>query len=105
MVECLCINAKNRPKEVPINKWISEGMVYTIIHTGYTIKTREIACTLLETKLGQINGVEIGFKIERFAFTEEGYKQLLELMKACTELNDFDISELLKEKELEIIEK
>lgn len=102
-VECICIDAKNRPKEIPLNKWISEGIKYTIIHTGYTVQTRLIACTLAEVKLGKINGLEIGFKIERFAFDEENYKNLQELMKICTELNDVDISELLEEKELEII--
>lgn len=33
MVECVCINDKDRPKEIPANKWIKKGEPYTVIFT------------------------------------------------------------------------
>ena len=63
---------------------------------------------------GGINGVALyekpldescapyeSFRITRFAFTEDGLKMLKELMSLCTELDQFDIEELLESTQLE----
>lgn len=102
-VPCLCIDAKNRPKEIPLNKWISEGIEYHIIHVGTSIGQKIPTCTLQEVQLDGSCKPYDGFRLNRFAFTEEGFKQLEELMKACKELEGFNIDELIEESHLEII--
>lgn len=103
-VECVCIDAKNKPKKIPLNKWISEGVQYSIIHIGTSVNRKIPTCTLQEVQLDESCKPFDGFRLDRFAFTEEGFVKLLELMKACTELNEFNIEELIEECNLEKIE-
>lgn len=104
-VPCICINAKHRPNDIPLNKWISEGVEYTIIHIGTTVTKKILTCTLLEVTLDESCKPYDGYRLERFAFREEDIPKLLELMKSCSELNGLDIPQLLEESNLEIINK
>ncbi len=102
-VPCLCIDAKNRPQEIPLNKWISEGIQYTILHIGTTVNRKILTCTLLEVTLDETCKPYDGYRLDRFAFKEEDIPKLLELMKSCSELNGLNINELLEESQLEIL--
>lgn len=102
-VECICIDAKNRPSEVPLNMWISEGIQYTIVHIyRLSLQNNILAVELEEVKIKGCEPYEF-YRLDRFAFTEESFKKLIELMKACSELNDINIQEIVKD--LELIEK
>lgn len=100
-VECLCIDSSNRPEEILPQNWISRLMVYHITHVYYYPK-QGIQGVLLE----EVNTKCIkydSYRLTRFAFTEESFKDLVELMKACTELNEVDINKLLEDCEIELI--
>jgi hypothetical protein len=101
-VKCLCINNKNRPKEVLPQNWINEGTQYTINYVYYHVNQGIQGVTLdeVETKSLEYSS----YRLDRFAFTKEGIDQLIELMKDCTELGKTDIIKLIEENNLELIE-
>lgn len=102
MIPCICINDKNKPKEIPSNKWIKEGNEYHIIYTCVCLPQRQIGCYISEIDLDETCHPYTYFLLNRFAFTEEALKQLLELIKNCTE-TDFSMDELLKQTKLETV--
>ena len=104
-VPCICVNAKNRPKEVPPQMWISEGMEYTITHVAVMLTQNRLQGVLLkEVRLKGCDPYEY-YALNRFAFTQENVEKLMELMSLCSELNNVDIEKLLEESNLEILEK
>lgn len=104
-VPCICINAKNRPKEVPPQMWISEGMEYTITHVAVMLKQNRLqGCLLKEVQLKGCDPYEY-YALARFGVTLENLEKLMELISLCTELNHVDIEKLLEESNLEILEK
>lgn len=101
-VKCLCINNKNKPKEVLPQNWINEGTEYTINYVYYHPHQGIQGVTLneVQTKSEKYSS----YRLDRFAFTKEGLDQLIELMKECTELGKIDIMELIEESNLKLIE-
>jgi hypothetical protein len=99
MIECLCIDAKNRPEEVPMKKWISEGMKYHITHVYYHSMQGIQGCSLHEVRLKDCPPYN-AFKLSRFAFTKKSLEDLKVMMKACSELNEIQISALLADCDL-----
>jgi hypothetical protein len=100
MVECICINDKNRPKEIPMNKWVKEGRPYTVIYTTTVMPQKQLAVHLDEIELDESNHPYEYFLASRFAFTEENLLKLIELIKDCSDIT-FDMDELLKQTTLE----
>jgi len=100
MVECICINDANRPKEIPANKWVKKGEPYTVIYTVTVLPQKQLAFHLLEIDLDESNHPYEYFLANRFAFTEENLQKLVELIKDCND-TDFSMDELLKQTELE----
>lgn len=104
MVDCICIDAKNKPVIIPDELWVKEKENYQITHIYRMVNQKGIqGC--------DIKGKDISayipyncFRLDRFAFTEENITKLIEMMKECTDLNDADITELLEQLELETIE-
>jgi len=102
-VKCICINNKNKPKEIILQNWLKEGDEYTINYVYYHVTQGIQGVTLNEV---QTNSIEYtSYRLDRFAFTQEGINQLIELMQECTELGKVDIMELIEESNLELIEK
>lgn len=99
MVPCICINAKNKPDTIPDKQWINEGSMYHITFIYYHTVQGIQGVELKEVNLNGCDPYE-SYRLDRFAFTIDGLKQLFALMKSCTELNDLDIEELIKEQEL-----
>ncbi len=100
-VECLCIDDKNRPKEILPQNWIMRGIEYHIIHVYY-YPNQGIQGVLLE-EVNTKSTVYDSYRLTRFSFTEESLKQLKELIFLCTQLNEMDINKLLEECNLETI--
>lgn len=50
--EVVCINDKNRPKEIPTNKWVKHGEKYTVNNVGRTMDGK-IGFELAEIELGK----------------------------------------------------
>ena len=101
-VPCLCINNKNKPNEILPQNWINEGTEYTINYVYYHVNQGIQGVTLNEV---QTNSLEYtSYRLDRFAFTQDGLNQLIELMKECTELGKVDIMQLIEQSNLELID-
>lgn len=101
-VPCLCINNKNKPNEILPQNWINEGTEYTINYVYYYphLGLQGVTLNEVQTKSEKYNA----YRLDRFAFTQDGLNQLIELMKECTELGKVDIMQLIEESNLELIE-
>lgn len=104
MIECVCINDKDKPKEIPLNDWIVLDEKYHITYIFYHPNQKVQGCSLYEKPLGKHCFPYESFKLSRFAIDIKDLESLIELIKNCTELNNLNIKELLKLSELEIIE-
>lgn len=99
MIECICIDSKNKPEEIPLGRWIQEGFKYHITHVFYHPDQGIQGCTLHEVRLTGCLPYT-SYRLSRFAMTQENLLLLMEMIKDCSELNDLDISELIKGSEL-----
>jgi len=101
-VPCLCINDKNKPNEILLENWVIEGTKYTINYVYYYphLGLQGVTLNEVQTKSEKYNA----YRLDRFAFTQDGLNQLIELMKECTELGKIDIMELIEESNLKLIE-
>lgn len=104
MIECICIDSKNKPKEIPLSKWIQKDMKYHITHVWFHPGQGIQGVNLYEVRLGDESIPYASFRLSRFAVTEQGLKQIIQMMKDCSELNDVDINVLIKESELVVQE-
>jgi hypothetical protein len=100
MVECNCINDKNKPKEIPESKWIKEGEKYNVIYTCLVLPQKELAFLLHEIQLTDAELPYEYFLAKRFAFTQENLEKILELIKDCND-TDFSMEELLEQTQLQ----
>lgn len=98
-VECVCINDAGKPKEIPINKWVKKGNIYNVIFTVTVLPQKELGVQLAEIELTDRELPYEYFLANRFAFTEENLKKLVELIKDCSDIT-FSMDELLKQTEL-----
>lgn len=95
-IECLCVDDQNKPKEIPNNLWVKKNNKYQVIHIFAMVNQKGIkGCEIAEIDLGGLKPYNC-FRLDRFAFTEEGLKQLTEMMKHCTELNNIEISKIIE---------
>lgn len=101
-VECICINNKNKPKEIPSNKWLTKGNKYTVIYTVVVLPQRQLAFHLEEIELTEKELPYEYFLANRFAFTQDNLDKLMELIENCNNTS-FSIDELLKQTELQDI--
>lgn len=99
MVECICIDDKNRPKEISADKWVKEGEKYNIIYTVTVLPQKEIGVHLAEIELDENCMPYEYFLLRRFAFTEENFILLMRLIADCSD-TDFSIDELLEQTQL-----
>jgi hypothetical protein len=95
-VECICINDKNRPREIPASKWVKEGEKYTVIYTVTVLPQKQLGFHLAEIELTDNELPYEYFLASRFGFTQDNLQKLIELIKDCSEI-DFSMDELLKQ--------
>ena len=98
-VECICINDSNRPNEIPVSKWIKKGNTYNVIFTVTVLPQKELGVQLAEIELTDRELPYEYFLANRFSFTEENLKKLIELIEDCSDIT-FSMDELLKQTEL-----
>lgn len=105
-VKAICIDDKNKPKEIPAEKWVKIGETYNINHIYIMVNQDNIkGCELEEFDITMYKPYNC-YRLSRFAVRIEDLDDLLALTLQCNELNDVDISsieELLKEN-IEILE-
>lgn len=96
-IPCICINDKLKPEEIPQSKWVVKGQTYHITHVYNNLQQKGIkGVELFEHDISECAPYNC-YRLDRFAFTPENLQKLLELIKHCTELNNVDISKVLKE--------
>lgn len=67
-MKVICINDKNRPKEIPPEKWIEEGKVYTVLFaTTLSIQLNKVGYMLAEIDLDHTCFPYHYFDSERFS--------------------------------------
>jgi hypothetical protein len=110
MVKIICVNDKNRPKEIPQSDWIKEGETYHITHVSIQVNQIEngkpvLGCDLYEKPLSIEKHYPYEcFKLWRFATDEENTKALIELIQDCYNLPKDNVLKLIEESELSKIE-
>ena len=88
----ICINNKSRPDGIPLNKWIDEGQVYTVIHvTKLLIQGGKIGFKLAEVNIDDCFPYQY-FDANRFALLGSPGEQWAEnelnrLLEQCVEEN------------------
>lgn len=100
MVEVICIDGKNKPKEIPESKWLKEGNKYNVIFTVVCLPQKELGFCLAEIELTESEMPFEFFLAKRFGITEENIEKMLELIKYCSDTN-FSIEELMEQTQLE----
>jgi hypothetical protein len=105
MIECICVNSKDKPKEINLSEWIQEGFKYHITHVFIQRNQGNIqGVHLKEVKLTVKSKPYETYKMSRFGILEVNMPVLIEMIKTCSELDNIDISKLIEESQLEIIE-
>ena len=96
MIECICINDKDRPSKIPIEKWVKEGEKYHVIYTTVVLPQRQLAFYLSEIELTDNELPYEYFLASRFAFHPKDIDAMMKLIKDCDE-TDFGIEELMEQ--------
>ena len=74
----MCINDKNRPQEIPANKWVVNGEVYTLIAVQPLLSSNSMGFELAEIQLGEDCFPYHYFNPERFVPVEQAELDALE---------------------------
>ena len=109
MVKIICINDKNRPKEIPASDWVKEGDFYHITHVSIQVNQIEngvpvLGCDLYEKPLSleKHNPYEC-WRLSRFGADNENLIALIKLIEDCYNLPKDDITKIIEESQLTII--
>ena len=98
-VKAVCIDDKNKPAEIPQEKWIKKGETYHVKHVYNMVKQgMMLGCDLWEINLKGCDPYGC-YRLSRFAFDIKDVGKLIELMQACSELKDVNIDELMEQVE------
>lgn len=100
MIECICINDENRPKEIPKDKWVKKGETYHIIYTVWSIPSKTLGVHLDEIALDDCCLPYEYFAANRFAFTHDNLLLLMQMIQDCNDMA-FSIDELLEQTQYE----
>lgn len=99
-IECVCIDDKNKPKEIPGNKWVKKDDTYHVTHVFIMRNQNNIqGCELAEFDISMHEPYNC-YRLSRFAFTTENLLKLIEMIKDCDELNsleDVDIQKMVED--------
>jgi hypothetical protein len=95
-IECVCVDAKNRPSEIPVSKWIVEQEKYNITHVYNQLQQQGIkGVELAEFDISECVPFNC-YRLDRFAFTPENLQKLISMIKDCTDLNDINIDGIVE---------
>lgn len=98
MIKTLCIKDNNKPDDIPMSHWVKKGIEYTVIGVYHRVQPGATMGLLLsEIDLDELDTPYSCFSSNRFRFKEEDVPELLELIKSCEGLQDFDPLELIEE--------
>jgi hypothetical protein len=96
MIKCICIDDRNKPAQIPSNKWLEHGMEYTLLFSMTVLPQKQLAFQLYEIDLDDSCSPYTWFLANRFAFREEDLESLIKFIHECNKIN-FTMNELVKE--------
>lgn len=96
MIKCLCIDDKNKPDQIPQDKWIKKDTEYTLAFTMTVLPQKQLAFQLNEIDLDDSCSPHTWFLAKRFAFRKEDLLKVIEFIEECNHIN-FSVKELMKE--------
>jgi hypothetical protein len=96
MPRCICIDDTGRPETMPLSKWVKAGKVYTVIYSVTVLPQRELAFQLEEIDLDESCYPYEYFLASRFAFNQEEFSKLVELVQDSEQL-DISLGELMSQ--------
>jgi len=95
-IPCICIDAKNKPSEIPGSKWVVEKKEYHVTHVYKQLQQNGIkGVELAEHDISECVPFNC-YRLDRFAFTQLNLIKLVALMNQCTELDKIDIQKLVE---------
>jgi hypothetical protein len=96
MARCICINDKNRPKEIPSNQWVEHSKEYNIIDIQVLNKQNKIlGVQLEEIDLDENNHPYYFFRLDRFLVRHNDLDLFMAIFRASQE-----VTELITEQEI-----
>lgn len=102
-MKLLCINSKDKPKEIPQSKFVKEGEWYELLMVIRCMPANVIGFELVEPTLDETCLPFSCFLGDRFAILENDITEFIELCKSCAELDNFSIEELMEQSQLEVL--
>jgi len=96
MIRCACINDRNRPNDIPKNKWVKRGEMYTIVFAIVVLPQRELGFQFEEIDLDESCLPYEYFLANRFAFLKDDLYKLQDFIKQCGRVN-MSIKELMSQ--------
>ena len=105
MIECFCINDKDKPVCIPESRWVKLGEKYHI--TLVTIHPHQggiQGCELSEISLDESCAPYEFYKLDRLAIDINDLHKLIELIKDSTDLDGVDVAKWIEESQLTIAE-
>lgn len=96
MIKCLCIDDKNKPTQIPNEKWLEQGREYTLLFSMTVLPQKQLAFQLNEIDLDDSCSPYTWFLGNRFAFREQDLGKLIEFIQDCNKIT-FSVNELMKE--------
>ncbi len=103
MIPCIRINSQNRPKEIPLNKFVVEGEKYHITFIALCLPQNILAFSIYEKPLNESNAPYEYFGGYRFGIAKEDLEAFFQMCKDCHDLNDLDIEMLIENSKLETV--
>jgi len=101
MIKCICIDAKNRPNEIPIPKWLEYGEEYSITYAVRCLPQNVLAFSLYEKPLCDDCYPYQYFTSTRFSIKPEDQQKVIDLYNEIGEaLPESVMAELLENSNL-----
>jgi len=75
-MKVICINDKNRPNEVPLNRWVKKDEEYTIIAVTFLTIQNTYGCKLAEINNDDLFPYQF-FALDRFAISKSEIEEAI----------------------------
>lgn len=100
MVKALCINNKNKPKEISNSFWLEEGKTYTIEYIYRSLNPNsfnELMVELKEVKMDNSCLPYQYYSLKRFGINVDDLEEFMMLCKTTAQFNDLEVAKLVEE--------
>lgn len=107
MIQLTCVDDTQRPAEIPPEKWVKNGSVYTPTFAIFVVPQRVLAVELLELELTAKEAPYDYFKASRFTLPVGDWEEWLAFIDDCLKqyksihkLTETEVNKIAKQVEL-----